>query len=300
LVGLSGLASAEEPDRAPPREPDEAWYASSGEQFVADGAVPAFGIQVSQGRGVEVTGPGRTQTRRNRPILDLGLSYGHTWGSSDTTITQNGNLRRGEAIDISTPTLRLDGRLRFAGIGNLGNLGNIANAGNLGPSDCFFGVQGAIGLDDGDTGLKTDQHGAGGAVDTFLRREFRYAVTPYVGCSVARFGNLGSDIKVMAGPRFTSLKYTFDTDESQGSAAPNQRVERTETSIGPALGIEYNHQMDPKYYGGIQGGLRIGGWVERVSGTDFRFTSTPNNITYDVQSDTSWNYTVRGGVFLNF
>ncbi len=240
--------------------------------------------------------------------LKTSLSYAYTTASVETSLTQNGNPFDGEDIDVGTSSLRGDVRFYPGGVGNVGNVANVGNIGNIanianfalfGLSNCYVGVQGAVGLGGGDTGLKLDLHGVGGVVDTTLRLRNRGSVTPYVGCTVARFPNQMGYLNLHGGPRFQFLKWTFETDESQ-QGGDFERVDRSETDVGAAFGLEYNLPLDPEYYGGLQGGLQFGAWATRMPGMDFSTTTPTFNIDYGIKTDSYWAYTIRAGGYLNF
>jgi len=262
--------------------------------------VPAeFTVQLSQKGGVEVTGPAKKQTKET-PLLGVGLSYRYTFGSLDTRHTRGNTEVKGEEIDISTPSLAGDVRLFPSAFGNLGNFMNLANVGNLGnfgPSRCYLGIQGAVGLDSGNSGLKADFEPTipDGRPDVTLTREFKGSFTPYLGCSILRFPNQNGSLNLQAGPRISFLEWLLEIDEVPGGGDFHQ-IKKSQTVVGPAVGLEYNLELlHPGNLMGMRGGLQLGAWGEYISGFDL--STRTQFFDHRAKADGGWLGTARMGVF---
>ena len=259
-------------------------------------------VQLSQRGGVQVTGTAQKRTAEMR-ILDFGVSYRHTFGSLGTRHKRQNTEVKGEEIDISTPSLAGDARLYLSALGNfanLGNLPNLRNLGNLGPSHCYLGLQGAVGLDRGDRGLKADLEPTtpDGQPDTILKREFKGSLTPYVGCSIFRFPNQNGSLNLQAGPRISFLEWLLEIDERSGGGDFHQ-VKKSKTVLGPAVGLEYNLELlHPGNLNGMRGGLQLGAWGEYVPGAVL--STRTQFFEHRAEADDAWLWTLRGGVFLGF
>jgi hypothetical protein len=256
-------------------------------------------VQLSQKGGVKVTGPAQKRTE-DIPMLGLGLSYRHTFGSLDTRHKRGNTEVNGEEIDISTPSLAGDARLYLSALGNfanLGNLPNLGNLGNLGPSRCYLGLQGALGLDRGNRGLKADLEPTtpDGRPDITLRREFKGSLMPYVGCSIFRFPNQNGSLNLQAGPRISFLEWLLEIDERPGGGDFHQ-IKKSQTVVGPAVGLEYNLELlHPGNLMGMRGGLQLGAWGEYIPGT--RVSTRTQFFEHRAEADGGWLGTVRLGVF---
>lgn len=279
------------------------------------GRLPCFIIPLGDATTVLDARSGRTgdvtvirqdgQARGADSALKLGLEFGYSLGSVDTRVTRNNATTEGAAIDVRTPSLRPDLRWYPPALRRVGNFGG------FNPSDCYLGLQGAIGLDDGDVGLNSDQHPGApdGVVDTTLRREFKGAITPMVGCTLAKLPNHGGRFDLQLGPRISFLDWTFVTDETAGGGT-RQQVEKSETKVGGAFGLEYKAMLDEAGFGGpgnlgnlgdlgsMRPGFRAGVWGEYVPGTDINFTSP--NFPYRAEADGAWLWTFLIGGFLAF
>lgn len=251
---------------------------------------------------------GTVAARENPYNLQLSIGGAYTFASIDASVSQNGRKRRGDDVDLSAPSFRVDMRYYLNGpgmeAGNLGNIGNLGNAGNVGDVgvgfwDPFFGLQGALGTRDRARGLRLNLHPGMRTRDTFLNYEFRGALTPYVGARVLNLGQAGY-VRAMAGVRVNFFDMEFETDESGGGGQRN-RFSRTKVLAGPVGAIEYNLP----FFGGDgrgepAGGLQFSTWVERLPGTSLERTTQPFNFRYRVETDATVAVTFRAGVFLRF
>ncbi|RMH31343.1 MAG: hypothetical protein D6690_16645 [Nitrospirae bacterium] len=113
-------------------------------------------------------------------ILEFNLAVGYLFGGQETSVIQNGNETRGDDIRITQASLRPDVRFYLGPLANIPNIGNVGNLG-FGLTNCYAGIQGAIGLSGADSGLNTDQHGADNQPDTKLSVKYSGGLTPLCG-----------------------------------------------------------------------------------------------------------------------
>jgi hypothetical protein len=223
------------------------------------------------------------------------------FGSAGTKVDQDGTTTIGEDIDINQSAIQVDWRLYLEPLGNWRNwriFSNIVmgNWGHIGVSNPYIGLQLTKGITGGNVGLRTDQHGSGGEMDTAIKRKYQGAVKLIVGAQVVDAGKYGS-LNAQAGVSFSRYEYIFMTGEDQGGGN-YEESSMDDNTVAPFFGGEYNNYIDYGNTGfgpSTHGGLRIGVHTEYVPGFDFRAMTETFGINYNVQTEGTWVGTVRVG-----